>query len=284
MAIKLDKIDALSWRRQSGRNTILTRAGFEPPAEHQALTERLAAYKSLTTPVTDKLIEAIVSGTGDIESLRAAARAEHAESRLDDAVETAIANRLAEIVREGAQDAYKAVQRAFNDAADKFAKAVAVIDPETAAEDVIALGDLKKQQAWRDAADLAAELDRLLLPLAAAATNAGAHHPAENDSTGSRTPHTYAMVIGLTVDSTGVDNIRDIWDPWFDAEGRAHTWGALLKAGARIRAVDLADYAPARIPQRKLQRKVLREDQTYEFIEVDPESPDYVPVPNHETP
>ncbi|NOQ56876.1 hypothetical protein [Mycolicibacterium fortuitum] len=278
MAIDLKKVDAPSWERQSARVTILDRAGFSQPAAHQELKARWDAYEQLTTPVTEELVAAIVSGAGDVASLRAAARAEHVHSALDDAVGTAIAARLGEIVTEHAADIYKTVQTAFNKAATAFAKGAAVVDPETSPEDVLSLGDLKAQEAWRDSANLAAELDRLLLPLIAAATNAGVRHPGAHDGVpGSRAPKTRALALGLAVDASGVENYRHAWDA-VDAVGRTGAWGELLRVGAKIRAVDLADFQPARIPKPKVQRKRLREDQTYEFVELDPEDPSYVEV------
>lgn len=99
-----------------------------------------------------------------------------------------------------------------------------------------ALNDLKVQRAWQDAARLSSEFDGLLVPLIAAAMNAGVAHPAAKDSVaGSRSPKTKSLAFGLVVDTTGVEDYRTAWNAW-DAD---NAWAELLKVGAKIAAKDL---------------------------------------------
>ncbi|OBG84776.1 hypothetical protein A5699_25960 [Mycobacterium sp. E802] len=282
--IDLKKIDAPSWQREGARTAILQRAGFEPPEEHANIAERLARFTVLGTPVTTRLIDAVVTGQGDVEALRAGALAEWGGDahRLNEIVSNGVAEAQGRIVREVATATYQTVQKRFNETATAFAKAAIAIDPETVAEDVIALGDLKKQASWQDAAKLADELSALLLPLLAAAANAGLPHPAGKDSaaSGSRSPKTKSMVLGLVVDASAVENVRDAWSA-LDAEGRTGPWGQLLKVNAKITAKDLADYAPLREPARLVDKKVDRGDGTFGWVTVDPElEPEDDPVVN----
>ncbi|OBB10730.1 hypothetical protein A5731_22615 [Mycolicibacterium conceptionense] len=272
--IDLKKIDAPSWQREGARTAILAKAGFTPPDEHAAIAERLARFTVLGTPVTTRLIDAVVSGEGDIEALRAGSLAEWGGDahRLNEIVSNGVAEAQGRIVREVATETYQTVQKRFNETATAFAKAAAAIDPETAAEDVIALGDLKKQASWQDAAQYAAELDALLVPLLAAAANAGLPHPAGKDTAaaGSRSPKTKSMVLGLVVDASNVENIRDAWSA-LDAEGRTGPWGQLLRVNAGIAAKNLDAYEPLREPARLVDKKIDRGDGTFGYVTVDPE-------------
>jgi len=278
MAIDLKKIDAQSWRREGARTQILAKAGFAPPDEHRAIAERLAAFTALGTPVTNRLIDAVVSGEGDIETLRAGALAEWDGNalRLNEIVSNGVAAAQGRIVREVAGETYTAVQKRFNEAATAFAKASAVIDPEASPEEVISLGDLKKQGAWQEAAKLADELSGLLVPLLAAGANAGLVHPggADTAASGSQSWQTKSMVLGLVADVTGVENIRHAWDA-IDGSGRTGAWGALLRVGAKIAAKDLDAYEPLRRPAPLIEKKVDRGDGTYGYVVLDPEAPDF---------
>lgn len=277
-SIDLRKIDGPSWRREGARTAILQKAGFEPPAAHVAIAERLAAFKALGTPVTNRLIDAVVTGEGDIETLRSGALAEWDGDlhRLTEIVGNGVAAAQGRIVREVAGETYTAVQKRFNEAATAFAKAAAAVNPETPAEEIIAVGDLKVQKSWQDAAQLADELSGLLVPLLAAATNAGLVHPAGADTAASGSGHwqTSSMVLGLIADVTGVENIRHAWDA-IDAEGRTGPWGQLIRVGGKIAAKDLDAYAPLRRPAPLIEKKVDRGDGTYGYVVLDPEAPDY---------
>lgn len=272
--IDLRKIDAPSWQREGARTAILQKAGFEPPEEHANIADRLRAFTNLGDPVTARLIDAIVTGEGDVAALRAGALSEWNSDahRLGEIVGNEVAKAQGRIVREAAVETYAAVQARFNEAATAFAKAAAAIDPETPAEDVIAAGNLKLQASWQDSARLADELDGLLLPLLAAATNAGVPHPAGADTaaSGSRSWQTRSMVLGLVADVAGVENIRTVWDA-LDAEGRTGPWGQLLKVNAAIAAKNLDSYEPLRRPAPLVDRKVERGDGTFMTVTVDPE-------------
>ncbi|WP_210686883.1 hypothetical protein [Mycolicibacterium sp. GESEQ-9] len=274
MTINLKALNSVSWQREGARTAILEKAGFQPPQEHAAIAERLARLEGMSEPVTARLVEAVVTGEGDAEQLRAGALAEVGGNvhRLNDLVRNGVERAQGRIVREVAAETYKAVQSSFNAAATAFAKAVAAADPETPAEDIISQGDLKIQKAWQDAAQHSAELDRLLVPVLAAAANAGLPHPAGADTSAvaGRSPKTKSMVLGLVVDATGVENIRDVWTA-LDAEGRTGAWGALLRVGAKIGAKNLDSYEPLRQPAQLVDRKVERGDGTYTWVTVDPE-------------
>ncbi len=78
------------------------------------------------------------------------------------------------------------------------------------------------------------------------------------------------MVLGLVVDATGVENIRDVWTA-LDVEGRTGVWGALLRVGAKVGAKNLEKYEPLRQPARLVDRNVEHADGTYVFETIDPE-------------
>ncbi|WP_373199842.1 hypothetical protein [Mycobacterium marinum] len=211
----------------------LAAAGIKPPAGWLALRDRFHAFTAAEHPCTDLLATEIVSPTGaDVNVLRGAALAEWfptTEADVRGAVARAVHAEMLRLYQPVAARHYRALATQFDEAATKFSKAARTADPELSPNRVVYDLDEAGRQSWLAAAVLAAELDSLLAPLAAAATLAGA--PAEVNTP---TDGAEGYRIALATDP-GKLHRRRVWESW-GAAGRCGRWSALHKLGASIRA------------------------------------------------
>lgn len=235
---------------------ILARVGVEPPEEFGALEQRLEAFTRLRSPQTGKLVDALVSGEGDVESLRADALAEAAgEVAINAKITDAIWPRLVGILREAGPEFYTEIQKRLNTAWTAFAKLADQADVDLVDSEEVAKLDSKALVAWRDAKQLADELSQLIEALAVAAQIADHRaHPAHNDESPSAA-NRYGddmLELGLIVDIEGV-HIRRLWEA-YSCTGRCGAWSGLHRLGVTVKAKDLADYAPVRRPKELVRR------------------------------
>lgn len=224
------------------------------------LRAQLASFESTAgqPPVLDQLAAAVIAGDTDNQPLLwSAALAEQSATPQGAAeVVAGVRQRIHRAIRDHyaqtADETYQQVAELFNTRAQELTAAHQAVDCEAPADLVVELPD-KARKLWRQAPDLAADLDRLAQSLHAAAVLAG------------RCEDTDAATIALTVDANGCDpdTIQACWDtletekraarsaaagnPFTGTAEPAHyrclRWGALLKAGARIRAADVAAMA-----------------------------------------
>lgn len=205
--------------------------------------------RSAGRPICDRLAQAVVAGE-DTDLLFAAALAEAASTpALHNDVVTGVRQRLHRMIRDRyattAVDTYLAVGAVFDAAAAKLTAAHQAVDIEADPERVLDLPD-KARKLWRQAPDLAAEVDRVAEALRAAAILAGL----ADASTAAR--------IAVCVDPADIPT-ELIFDAWTITEredqaardaathtvfttappvsrSRTGRWGALLAAGAVLRA------------------------------------------------
>ena len=156
------------------------------------------------------------------------------------AAESAVHRKMIELYAEVATKNYQQLADQFNTAATEFTTVVATVDPEAAAETLIT-APAKEREAWSRATLLSGTLDGLIPALRAAADLAG---------TSTRDEPT---LVGLLVYPNGAHR-RRLWEAWWSKTGRTGRWGAIIKAGAKIRAAELADVHPYRGP-RPLERR-----------------------------
>lgn len=205
----------------------LAAAGIEPPPGWVELRERMTATPSDT--MLARYVAAVVDSDpdADLAALRAGALAEATAAPTDvaavnNAVRAAVARRLRDLYTPVAETSYAQVAALFDAAAAKLAAAIAIVDPD--ADPAVVVGaDNKTRQAWADCSIAAAELDRLLPALQAAAELCGV-------TTSSR-----EALLALTVDP-GALHRRRVWEAWDTTRGRAGRWAALLALGATVRA------------------------------------------------
>jgi hypothetical protein len=244
----------------------------EPPKEWTALRARWDAFTDFTaTPLLEKLTEAVVSGSGDLPILRALANAEAAPERADIviAVRAEVYPRLIAAYSEAAPINYDKVAKEFDTVASAFTAAAKQCDPEADSSAVVGQPD-SVRQGWLESTVRAAELDRLVPVLCAAAELCGT-------STREDT-----MLLPLLIDTAGLHR-RRVWEAWQASGERCDRWGALAGLGARIRAADLEGFEPyrARKPLIRKQFPVGGPDSKgiYKPVLIDPEDEDHTPPP-----
>jgi hypothetical protein len=259
-----------------------------PPAIDQ-LRERLKAFQRDTSgsAMRDRLAQAVITADpdADLDLLWSAALAESAAppplvADLRDHVRLHTNRAIRAAYAEVAQPTYLALAQQFDTAAQALTAAAADADPELSAEQAITL-PAKQQSAWKQAAAAVADLNRLAQPLKSAAVLGGICQDTKEAD------------LPLMVDPREA-NRRTLWDAWEIelAEDKAERaakngspfttgqlvrsrcgrWGAVLKAGAAIRACppdSFTDYRrPGPMDEQVIDgRRVL----------VDPEAPDYQP-------
>lgn len=229
----------------------------ELPPELAALKDRLAHWqRNPGINALDRLADAVIAGDPADGVMFAAALAETASTPpTHNAVVTGVRTRVQAAIRaeyrRHAHDIYGKVAALFDEQAAAFT-AAAIVDPEAPAEAVLDL-PAKAQAAWKSAGTISADLTSLVNPLAAAARLADIAHDDDH-------------VLPLTVDATGVDDLRRLWTAW-DVEtaqtiaerraangspftestptrSRCGRWSALLDAGATLRACPPEDFQP----------------------------------------
>ncbi|PVA58075.1 hypothetical protein DDJ72_04060 [Mycobacteroides abscessus] len=242
----------------------LEKRGIPIPDEYHALKARLSEYGTIRTPMRAKLIEAVLAGDGDVESLRSQALAETVTSReIDEAVRDAVRRRCREVYNVVAADVYNEVAKRFDVAAAELMKCCKVISPEADPAEVVTADD-KTRRAYTDGQAAAKQLSELIDLLQIAAELAGAERP-HNDQPDSSELHDIGidmMQLGLTVRFDG--HVRRLWESWSsDGPRTGSQWPALLELGATIKAVPLNEYAPQRRARPLLERREVVADDTY---------------------
>jgi hypothetical protein len=269
---------------------IVANAGVPAPADWTALSDRLDAFVALDTTYADTLAAAVVNPTKttDLPMLRALAVAEQSAgpqvlATINATVIAAIEAAMAQAIAPVAADNYRKVAGQFNTAAAAFDAAAQAADPEADARDMVTADDTARQ-AWLAAEVSAATLNALMPPLLAAAQLTGLRIDLADERmneawwTAVIDP---AAVFGLTVDA-GELHRRRVWDAFDTDSGRTGRWGALVAAGARIRAAALEDYAPYRRPRPLIHRQQQVAGAPMGIVEnvtSDPEDDDYKPTP-----
>ena len=145
--------------------------------------------------------------------------------------------RLIEIYDEAAADNYGAVAKVFDAAATKFTAAAKRSDPEADADSIVGQPD-SVRQGWLDSTVHAAELDRLVPILQAAAELCDV---STDDDT---------ALLPLVCDPAGAHR-RRLWEAWKVAGPRCGHWAALA-ALVRLRAwpaADLDGFEAYRLPK-----------------------------------
>jgi hypothetical protein len=116
-------------------------------------------------------------------------------------VKKAVWQRLVEIFKASAPDAYAAIRDRFDQAASELGAAIGVVDPDTDPVEITKADD-ETRRAWWTSEEKAAELGRLLGPLVSAAFLNSV-----------RQVETDEVMLALTVDPKDADRI-DIWRAW----------------------------------------------------------------------
>lgn len=224
-------------------------AGVALPADLEQVRTRLDDFtRTAGDTIATRLIDAITSGadpaTRDDLWAEYVAVSNGSHTELLDGIKNKVSQRILEDYRTqcGATN-YAAVAATFNKTAATFTDCYRTVDIEADPESLLD-ADAKVRKSWQTAALMAAELNRLITPLKAAAELAGARN---------------IDVVALCVDTDGCDRhaIREAWDTDEReriakskvAHGSGFTitvtttrcgrWTNLLRADARIRAAEL---------------------------------------------
>lgn len=253
-------ISAERHRRFERRIRLVVAAGIELPSEFIALQTRLKSLHSTlgSSPCRDRLVTALVQDDrkADLPLLWAASLAEAAgdnqqRKAVDDAVRDGVNDKLRALYAAHANAFYDQLAAQFDESASAFMASVGAVDPELPADAIVA-GTEEQRSAWLNAQIHAQALTRLLEPLRAAATLCGIHDDSDPDSG-----------LGLVVDPAGKDR-EAVWKCWDTEElerqaadvaaaggpisrpavtpSRCGRWGALVRLGCTIRAVELDQF------------------------------------------
>jgi hypothetical protein len=264
-------------------------AAVDLPQAIDQLRERLQSFQRDTSghAIRDRLAQAVITAdpAADRDLLWAAALAEASANPalvadLREAVRLQVNRAIRAAYAEVGAPTYLALAAQFDAAAQAFTNAAAEADPELHAEQAIAL-PAKQQQAWKQAAAAVCDLNRLAPPLKSAAVLGGI------------CPDTKEADLVLMVDPREA-NRRTLWAAWeielaedqaeratkngspFTtgqlARSRCGRWGAVLKAGAAIRACPPDAFTEYGRPGPMVEQVI-----DGRLVMVDPESPDYQP-------
>lgn len=235
----------------------LAAVGISPPAEWTAIHKRLTEYLALDTPVRAQLIDAIGEGKGgDIAALRAGAYAEAAVvPTVNRAVIAGVHARLLQVYAGHARKNYVKLALEFNDAAKEFTTIAGIVNPDIDAASVVGFPE-DQRQAWLSAPLVAAELDKRLPALRAAAELCGVSTKAEQ------------FQLAMVVDPAAAHR-RRVWEGWA-SDGRAGRWSGIVKSGAKIHADPLDKVAPYRRPK-PLEQKTEHRNGLVVVTTIDPE-------------
>ena len=248
---------------------IVAAAGVPAPARWTELSDRLDAYLTMDNNYADALAAAVVNPTKttDLALLRALAAAEQSAGITS-------LNHSPQVLATINGTVVAAIETAM-------AEAIAPV-AERSARDMVA-ADKESQSHWLAAEVNAAKLTELIPALLAAAQLTGLRI----DMADERINEAWwsavidpAAIFGLTVDA-GTLHRRRVWDAFNTEGGRCGRWSALVAAGARIRAVALADYQPYRQPKPLIhrQQQILGAPMgTVRAVTIDPEDDDYKPT------
>jgi hypothetical protein len=242
----------------------------EPPPAWAALRARWDEFVDFhARPIQEQLITAVVEGDGDLPMLRALAAAEASSARGDVviAVRGETYPKLIELYSEVADTNYGKVAAVFDATANDFTAATKRCDPEADGDAIVGRPD-SVRTAWLDAAKHAAELDRMVPVLCAAAELCGV-------STAGDT-----ALLPLLIDASGCHR-RRTWEAWKASGVRTGHFGALVALGAKIRACALDEFEPYREAKPLIRKQFPRggpgNKGMYDVVITDPEGDGYVP-------
>lgn len=249
--------------------------GTLPEAWHTIRARWTAYLERQPTPVDD-LAAAILDGAGpdDLDRLTLAA---HGHVQATPQVTAPIRDDLAGHVLAALKDAYRpvagdnyaAMAAAYTAAGKRYAKAVATIDPDTPAGDLLEASTAVRSS-WAEVEPLAAELDTLLERVTVAARLAAAvsgNTPGQID-----TPH----LLALATTPRQKDDRRAVWAAWEDKDEapRGGKWTRLARLGTPLAApTRLEDWHPYRRPEPIGRKPALSGPRARDYITVewDPE-------------
>jgi hypothetical protein len=209
--------------------------GIDPPPQWSTLDQRPTNLLELQSPTVDRLKKAVADGADNDEliQLRAEALAEISAlptfvAQLNNAIADDIYRKMLDAYAKHAQANYQQVAAEFDSAAKSFTDCVAIVDPDSPAEELVigAAATDETRKAWADAALHAARLGQLSVVLATAAELAGV-------SVGGQ-PFDGAR-LALVADAASSTR-AELFTAWNCTTGRTTRWGALLKARAHLRA------------------------------------------------
>ncbi|MEE2529149.1 hypothetical protein V1639_08915 [Pseudarthrobacter sp. J75] len=244
----------------------VTDNGGTTTSDFQAILDRWTTFRELHSQAAINLAKAVTTGTTeDLATLRALAIAEATATTVTEAtVSNVVAGQVFEALRTEyapvAAANYERIRKAFNETAGRFIKAVEIVHPDAAPEQLMS-ATAPIRSAWADAPMLALELDAQAVVLAEAANLAGYRTGQKQHS------------IGLTVNTDGLHR-RRVYEAWDTSTGRTRRWGALLDLGATIEAPALDEYEAYREPADILIKQE-RHGIGWVNVEIDPEDTEY---------
>ena len=212
----------------------LTEAGLPTPPKWTALRTRLE--EPPPTGMLDAYRDAYLAGKADLPRLHALALAEVSASPVDQAtvanvIEHAGLTELQRLYAEAHPANHTRLCDMFDASWQKFVAAANIVDPLTPAEHLV-LATPETRQAWADAQQEQAQLDRLLGVIRQSAAIAGLYVTTE-------------LTVTLCIDTDG-QHRRRVHDAFADE----HRWNALRAAGIPVRALrDLTDAQPYTHPE-----------------------------------
>ena len=243
----------------------LASAGIEPPAAWAELRQRLDDFTAMTTPVRDRLANALINPAqgDDVEALRALAYAEAGNtSAVNNTIRARVIAQMRQVYAEVAADNYGVVAQRFDSAAAAFIAAADAVDPESTAVAMVEAAD-KPRKAWLAAESFANELTRLTTTLAVAARLAGV-------------PGTDTLPVQLALCcDPGSAHRRRTWMAWVQQDGRCGRWSALATLGVVVRAwpSDRIGAVEGYRMAKPLEQRVEQRDGRTFHVQVDPEDP-----------
>ncbi len=244
---------------------VLADAGITPPQEWTALRDNFNQFASdeLTEDVIGQLTDAIAAGKlKEVPRLHAlalgrmAASSQNVASVTND-VKARITRRLFDLYAPVAESNYAKAAQTFDHWAAVFTAAASAVDPESPAEDIVALDD-DQRHAWTVAQEAKFQLSASLEVLKAAAKLCG-HDNADSREYGPP----------LACDTSG-HHRRRLWEAWDTTEGRTGRWGALHAMGVTLRAAPLGAIEPYRLPQ-PMEERWQKVGVGHQRVVVDPE-------------
>ena len=200
-----------------------------PPPEWIALRQRVDELAAMQRLNLWRLIQAVITGDGDLPTLKALAVAEVYPSDVVDQVNAAAHDELSRLYEPVAQRNYRTLAAKFDDAAKRFTACCSRVDVSAVPAEIIDANS-KALQAWKDAAVIATELEDLVMQLGCTAELCGM--PSDLFA---MTFDNNTALIPLTVDTTNLHR-RKLWQAWHSTDGRCRRWGPLADLGAKIRA------------------------------------------------
>ncbi|NEW29472.1 hypothetical protein [Nocardia cyriacigeorgica] len=207
----------------TGEIRSIVQAGCTVTDRYNSIQQRLSECLNDANPYRQQLINAVVNPEIDanIPELIALSQAYSNSSHgNDDVLKVALDALIADYRTNSSQQNWNLIKRKFDNAAQRFTKAVQIIDPDESAETIVKLSE-KERQAWMDGKTLAAELDSYV-PVIRSLFYLSGRHIVGRDS---RLP--------LIADTDTVEP-ELIWS----AYDEKNSWKALAEAGVKIRMLD----------------------------------------------